>query len=149
MKLVTPLLLTLILFFGSSCSTVALLKEPPKVKLKDVRLRDTDLKTALLDIVLEVDNQSAAAATVKNLKYNLSVNEKEIASGVFDQTVELPGKKITSVTVPISVKLEDIVTSALSLLQNKGAPYRAKGSVNVGVFEIPFDETGKIDLDKR
>ncbi len=134
---------------GIGCSTIALLKDPPKVKLKNVRLKDTDFKTAILDVILEVDNKNPVAATVKKLTYSLSVNEKELAAGIFDQVVELPANKVTQVAIPISVKLEDIVSSAFALLQNKGAPYRAKGSVAVGIFEIPFDETGKIELDKH
>ena len=148
MRILTSSLLVLFLVFSGGCSTVAMLKEPPKVKLKDVRLKDTDLKTAVLDIILEVDNKNPVAATVKSLKYNLSVNEKQLADGIFDQPVELAANQITMVAIPVSVKLEDIVSSAFALLQNRGAPYRAKGSVGVGLFEIPFDETGKIELDK-
>ncbi len=149
MRLVNVFIFCLIFLAGSGCSTVALLKDPPKVKLKDVRLKNTDLKTAILDIILEVDNNNPVSATVRKLTYVLSVNEKQLASGIFDQPVELAANQITRVAIPISVKLEDIVSSAFALLQNKGAPYRAKGSVAVGPFEIPFDETGKIELDKR
>lgn len=149
MKIVKALFFIVCTLMGIGCSTIALLKDPPKVKLKNVRLKDTDFKTAILDVILEVDNKNPVAATVKKLTYSLSVNEKELAAGIFDQVVELPANKVTQVAIPISVKLEDIVSSAFALLQNKGAPYRAKGSVAVGIFEIPFDETGKIELDKH
>lgn len=149
MRIVHAFLLVSLIFVGSGCSTVALLKDPPKVKLKNVRLKQTDFEIAILDVILEVDNKNPVSATVRRLNYNLSVNDKELAAGIFDQKVELAANKITEVAIPISVKLEDIVSSAFALLQNKGAPYRAKGSVAVGIFEIPFDETGKIDLDKQ
>jgi len=112
-------------------------------------LKDTDLKTAILDIILEVDNKNPVSATVRKLTYVLAVNDKQLASGIFDQKVELAANAITRVAIPISVNVNDLVTSAFALLQNKGAPYQAKGSVAVGLFEIPFDEKGNIDLNKR
>ncbi len=149
MRLFRAFIFLLFIISTSACSTVALLKDPPKVKLKDVRLQETDFKTAILNIILEVENKNSASATVRKLNYNLSVNEKELASGIFDKKVELAANQITRVAIPISVKLEDIVSSAFALLQNKGAPYRVKGTVAVGLFEIPFDESGKIDLEKQ
>lgn len=138
--------LFLVSLVTASCSTLALLKEPPKVKFKGVRLKQTDLKNATLDIVLEVENKNDVAATVDRLKYNLMVDEKQIASGIFDQKVELPARSTSQVAVPVQVKLEDIFASAFSLLQKKGAPYNAKGTVGIGVFEIPFNESGKIEI---
>lgn len=149
MKAIYVFVFSLIFLIGSGCSTVAMLKDPPKVRFKDVRLNDTDLQTALLDIVLEVENRNDVAATIRNLKYNLFVNEKEVAAGVFDQPVKLPANEVIRIAIPVTVKVQDIVSSALNLLQNKGAPYRATGSLRVGIFEIPFSSSGKIDLDKQ
>jgi LEA14-like dessication related protein len=130
----------------SGCSTMATLRDPPKVKFKDVKLKDTDFTNALLDIVLEVDNKNEVAAVVDRLKYSLVVDEKEIAQGIFSEKVELPAQSISQVVVPIKVKVQDLFSSALNMLQKKGAPYKLSGSVGIGIFDIPFDADGKIEL---
>ncbi len=140
---ITFLILFLIL---SGCSGLDKLVKSPKVDVTDVRLKSAEAKTAILEIVMKVTNPNGISVTVDKLKYDLQVNEKSVTSGVYDQKVKVPANDTVEVAVPLTVAYKDLLQTALNLITTKGAPYRAIGSVQIGPFNIPFDEKGTLKL---
>ncbi len=128
-----------------SCSSLKKIVEPPKVKLEDVKVNKMAISGIELDIVLEVLNPNNIDFDVKNLTYSLDVNDKQVTSGKLKEKVLVKGKEKTLVSVPLTLKYTDILSSALMLLKQEGMPYRVKGSAEIGPFTIPFDDTGTLD----
>lgn len=140
-----------ILFFSflmilSGCSSLDKIVKSPKVDVTEVRLKSAEAKTAILEIVMKVTNPNGISVTVDKLKYDLQVNEKTVTSGVFDQNVKIPANETTEVAVPLEVAYKDLFKTAIKMLTDKSAPYRALGSVQIGPFDIPFDEKGTLKL---
>lgn len=140
------MLLTLMCAFSFGCSSLDKLVESPKVKVTDVRLADLKGDDATLEIVMNVMNPNGISVVVDELKYDLQVNNKPVTAGTYDQEVKLAAKQTTTVAIPIKVNYKDLLKTALNILLAKGAPYRAKGNVRVGPFNIPFDEKGEIKM---
>lgn len=133
------------LIFG--CSSFKKMVEPPKVKLQNVSVSKLSLLNADLEIILSVQNPNNIDFDVKNLKYALDVDSKTITSGTFKEKVLVKKKETTMVSVPLRILYKDILSSALLFLKQDGMPYRVQGSVEVGPFTIPFDDTGTLKSD--
>lgn len=131
-----------ITFFG--CSSLKKVVEPPKVKLEEVRISNLSLLAMDLEIVLGVENPNNIDFDVKNLKYTLDVNSKNITSGTLKEKVLVKSKTKTVISLPLSVAYKDILSSAVLLLQKDGMPYKVQGSAEIGPFTIPFNDNGTL-----
>lgn len=109
----------ILLLLISSCSSFKKIVEPPKVKLDTVNIAKLSALAADLEIVLKVENPNKIDFDVKNLKYQLDVNDKTITSGTMKEKVVVKGKQTTTVTLPIKISYKDIIGSALLLLDSK------------------------------
>lgn len=138
----TTLIMALFLF--ASCSSFKKIVQPPKVKLENVKVNKMAASGVDLDIILEVINPNNIDFDVKNLTYTLDVNDKTVTSGKLREKVLVKSKETTLVSVPLTLKYSDILSSALLYFQKEGMPYRVKGSVEIGPFTIPFDDDGSL-----
>ena len=145
-QILKVLVLSSVLISCTRCGTISAITNPPKVKVTDVKLKSARDSDAIVDIILQVENPNSRSVSVSGLKYSLSVDDKEIAQGVFEQEVELPAVQTINVAIPVTVKYQDLFSSVMNMLFKKAAPYRARGSVDVGPFTIPFDETGELKI---
>lgn len=135
---------SILLFCFVSCSSFKKIIESPKVKLENVKISSLAVSGVNLDIILEVINPNNIDFDVKNLTYSLDVNDKLVTSGKLKEKVLVKAKEKTLVAVPLTLKYSDILSSALMFLKQEGMPYRVKGSVEIGPFTIPFDDTGNL-----
>ena len=138
------LLSTLFLSLIVSCSSLKKVVEPPKIELEEVKVSKLSALNADLDVVLKVKNPNSIDFDVKSLKYSLDINDKTITSGTMKDKVIVKAKDTTVVSIPIRVLYKDILGSALMLLKKDGLPYNVKGNVEVGPFNIPFDDKGNL-----
>lgn len=126
------------------CSSLKKAIEPPKVRLEEVRISNLSLLAMDLEVVLGVENPNNIDFDVKNLKYTLDVNSKNITSGTLKEKVLVKSKTKTVVSLPLSVQYKDILSSAMMLLQNDGMPYKVQGSAEIGPFTVPFSDDGTL-----
>ena len=145
------LLISSLLLFGFGCSSLKKVVEPPKVELEDVKISKMAGLHADLEIILSVKNPNTIDFDVKNLTYTLDIDDKTITTGSLKEKVLVKGKETTMVSLPLTIKYTDILSSALLFVQKDGMPYRVKGSVELGPFTVPFDDNGNLkssDLEK-
>ena len=131
-------------FFILSCSSLKKIIEPPKVKLDNIKIVKMAMTGVELEIVLGVLNPNNIDFDVKNLTYDLDVNNKKITSGKLKDKVLVKAKQKTNVSVPLILKYSDLISSAMMFFQQQGMPYRVKGNVEIGPFTIPFDDKGNL-----
>lgn len=136
------LIITLLTTF--SCSSFKKVVKAPKVMLEDVKISSMRMNGLNLEIILGVQNPNGIDFDVKNLIYTLDINEKEVTSGKMIGSVLVKAKEKTLVSVPLTLKFSDILSSALMFLKQEGMPYRVKGSAEIGPFTIPFDDSGNL-----
>lgn len=128
----------------TSCTHFTQLTEPPKVTLQQVQLQNATLTEADLNISLNVENPNKVEVLVKNLKYSIDVNNKHLTSGNLQQEIRIAAQGNKDLTVPLKLKYSDVMASALKFFDSGGLPYHIKGSVDIGPFNVPFNENGTL-----
>lgn len=143
MKLMIPLLLLL-----TSCSSFNKYRnmEKPKAKLDSVEVKNVDIKGAQLLFNVEVENPNDFALKVDSVKYEVEIGGKKISTDSVDAPAEVQGKSKTTVALPLTLQFADVFTSIGNFLKNEKTTYRLKGSAKVGIFSLPFDESGEFKL---
>ena len=118
----------------------------PKVTVAQVSLDKVSLDGATLLFNLNVDNPNSYDLDIKSLSYEVELSGKPFTTGTFDKGAKLSAGKISIVQLPLKVKFADLFRTAGEMLVNDSTPYRLKGTVKVGIIDIPFDKAGELKL---
>lgn len=139
------------LIFGfSSCSSLTekLLKDP-EVKVIDVKVTDISAKDLSLDLKLNINNPNARSFNIGKIVYGLSLSGDQVTEGVYDKGIEVPAEGATDVVVPLKFKYSSLQTLVSNLLKKSlTKDYELTGTVDVGIFSIPFKQKGTLELGK-
>ena len=136
-----------IAFLLSSCAYFQNSLQKPEVKLKKVDVKDMTFNDANFVFNFAVKNPNKMPLAVDQITYNLQLNGKPFTQGVYDKKIDVGPETSTSVALPIRVKYEDLMQSISDYLQNRTVQYKLDGSIKVGIFSIPIDKTGEVELE--
>ena len=120
--------------------------QKPIAKHDSVEVKTIDTKGAQMLFNVEVENPNDFALKVDSVKYEVEIGGKKMSTETIDKPSEVAGKSKTVVQLPLTLQFADIFTSIGSFLKNEKTNYRLKGSARVGVFSLPFDESGEFKL---
>lgn len=125
--------------------------DPPSVSLADVRLVDMNLMEQTFALKLRVQNPNTFDIPVHGLNYQVELNGQQLARGVNDQSVTLPGLGEEIVEVQAITSLNSLLQQLTELARtgNPSVSYRIKGNLRVGssLLPLPFDQSGEVGLD--
>jgi LEA14-like dessication related protein len=144
------LLLVLVAGQASACS---LFFKAPRVEVVGVELVSLGLRSGTAEVELEVTNRSSRGMSVHGLQYRIEVKEPGaegawalLAEGFHADQVELPGRQVRRVKVPVPFQYEALGAALRSFLARGEIPYRVTGEVRVGGsgmrLQIPLRSTG-------
>ncbi len=138
------LLLALVSVVG--CASLTHLKNPPRVRLTDIRITEITLLEQQYELGLRIQNPNEKALAIKGLSFEIELNEQELLSGVSNQRVSVPGYGETVVTVKASSTLAGLIRQITGLQQSKSLEYRLRGKLSADNFgaPIPFDYSGRL-----
>lgn len=112
----------------------------PKVHLANIHLGQLNLRHTKLTLKLAIDNPNGVALLLNNLDYKLLINGQPWIEMNKNKRVSINknGKKLIS--IPVSLNLLQIGTSAIQLLRNSGKlHYKLKGNLNLGIAQPLFN----------
>jgi LEA14-like dessication related protein len=141
-------LILLTFIFLSSCAYLSGKVQNPIVNLKKVDVQDLSFDKANLVFNFAIENPNKMALNIDQVTYNLELNEKPFAQGVFDEKINLKPESSTSVALPVKIKYTDFMHSVSDYLQDKNIHYKLGGSVKMGALSIPFNNKGIVEIDK-
>ena len=141
-----------IVVLSTGCANLGRKMEQPKVQLHSVSLKKVENAAATLMVGVEVENPNTFALRVKSLRYEAELGGRHLAAGAISDPLEVPSKGKAVVEIPVAVKYTDLLSSVIDFLgrinqEDKKTRYRVKGTVGVGIFEIPFDEQGELKIE--
>ncbi len=144
-------LLGLIPLFGTACSTMPRDFETPKVSIANIAPKDFSIFEQRFDVQLRIQNPNDADLSIKGLRCEIELNDKEFGSGMSGQKVTVPRFGSEVINVEVITGLGSFLKQAQSLNSSGGTKlrYRLKGTAfaeSPGTFKVPFDETGEVDL---
>jgi len=146
--LVTTLLVISTLL--SACSTLRQDLEAPELTVSKVALVDAGLLQQDWEITLKAYNPNNKTLTVKQLHYELFIDDKRFARGSTNNTVVLKAHENGEFTTQVSTGLLETLRQLkqLNITLGQPVPYRIKGSAKVGKvpLALPFDKQGNVPL---
>ncbi|MGQ0657323.1 MAG: LEA type 2 family protein [Chromatiales bacterium] len=134
----------------NACTGLPSKIDPPSVSLADVRLVDMNLMEQTFALKLRVQNPNAFDIPLHGLNCEVDLNGQQVARGVNNQSVTLPGLGEQIVEVRAITSLNSLLQQ-LTELARSGTPsvnYRIKGNLRVGngLVPLPFDQGGEVGL---
>lgn len=125
-----------------------MLLQPPKVEMKSVSIANVGLKGIDLDVNLEVINPNPTPLTIDKFVYDLSIGDSSFFSGTFTKPVELKATETSLVTIPVRLDFETSRKAVENYLFKSVRIYKFKGTVTSGLFSVPINDEGKIEIKK-
>jgi LEA14-like dessication related protein len=134
-----------IIFIGCQ-SLVQSALEKPQVKFHSLALRDAHKEGATAIISLDVSNPNSIALEIDQLNYVLDIGGREIAKSQIKEFARLGARSTSRLEIPVPFLYSQVFASVLDLISKGSAAYRVRGDARVGIFSLPFDQGGEIQL---
>jgi len=144
-RIVTLIVSSLIV---TGCASFQDIVQKPTVQVAAVRLDNLSLSSATLHVDLKIDNPNPVGVKVRNVAYDLKINNKNLLKGTTDQSVDLPGAGAEIVEIPLQVNYFDLYDSVVELFAHETVTYDLAGSVGIGPFDIPYHTKGELPIPK-
>jgi LEA14-like dessication related protein len=133
-----------------SCSSLTknFLKDP-EVKVLDLAITNISAQDISIDVKLNINNPNPVPINISKITYGLNFSGKNVTEGVFDQGIQVPSQGAGEVTVPLKFKYSAINSLIDGFMKKSlSKDYELTGAVDMGIFSIPFNKKGQIDLKK-
>lgn len=112
----------------------------PNVHLASIHLGQFSLRHTKLILKLAIDNPNGFALLLNNLDYQLLINGQPWVEASTARQVSINKNGQELISIPISLNLLQIGTSAIQLLQSSGKlHYRFKGNLDFGIAQPLFE----------
>jgi len=91
----------------------------PVIKFKGVKLKEMGFTSASVLAQVEVSNPNDFILGLKQLSYDLNINQAKWGSGQIEQATSIPEKGKAIIGIPLQLDLLSMGTAALTLLKDK------------------------------
>ncbi len=136
-----------LLFFSlSGCNMDILNKLVQTPEVKSIQLKSFSAfdKQAVFDVALY--NPNAFAIPVSGISGNIQLNQLAIGSLEAASSESLPPLATQTVTVPLTLDTDALMTAAKNVLLKRQALYSFNGFAKTSVGSIPFTKTGELSV---
>lgn len=122
----------------------------PKIKIRDVKIKNLGFTSADVVAQVEVDNPNAFGLAFSNLAYELDINQQNWGQGNISQRNSIPQKGTGTIEIPVRLNLMTMGQAAYKrLAQKQPFEYRLKGNVTLDTgldllrnYNMPLDIKG-------
>lgn len=133
----------------AACSTMSGLVKDPEVRVAEFKLAGINSEGVNIDLGVNVKNPNQVPLKLDEIEYALNIAGEKVTEGVFDKGVNIPAMGEGTVFIPLKFNFTS-VGNLLSGFMNRSfvKDYELTGSAKLGIFSIPFNQKGTIDLNK-
>jgi LEA14-like dessication related protein len=138
----------------SGCSTLGLAAlEKPEVRLMGVDVGSVGLDSAELLFDFNVDNPNDRDLILGGVSYRLDVEGARLLDGRRGERLEIYSGRDNRVTLPVTVRYEDLSRTLRSLRREDHPTYELKADFEfdapvVGTLVVPVTQRGRVPLDR-
>lgn len=134
--------------FSCSSLTKNFLKDP-EVKVLDLAITNISPQDISVDAKLNINNPNPIPIHISKITYGLNFSGQNVTEGIFDEGVQVPSQGAADVIIPLKFKYSAINSLIEGFMKkNLSKDYELTGAVDMGLFSIPFNKKGQIDLKK-
>jgi len=132
----------------SGCATLENQFKQPEVSLGDARITSMSLQDAQVAFDVDVKNPNAIGLSLKGLTYTLQVQGKQLFNGTHSERFEINANSTSRVTLPFTLRYEDVFGTIMALRDNKELSYQISGEADFGLIRLPYSKSGTIAMPK-
>ena len=158
-----PAALTLILLAVIACTGCESVQkaleslDKPTARIQDVRLRDLTLQNVTLHFDVEVSNPYKVDLPLTRVDYALATTGKSFLDGEADLSGTIPARGSRTVTLPASIRFEELIQAVKDVRLGQVLPYKADLALSVdgsavpgipggGTIRLPVSKQGKLPV---
>jgi len=130
------------------CATMQNQIKQPEVSLSDAHINSISLADVQLAFDLDVKNPNPMGVSMKGLSYKLQLQDKKLFDGALSERLHIGANDTSRVTLPFTLRYEDIYGSLLALRDNKELRYEISGMADFGLIRLPYSKSGVLSLPK-
>ena len=150
MRAVLALAVVTTLVAGTACASSSRYTGPslynPIVSLRDVRMSGVGITGGTMEIELNVYNPNPDTLHQPRFNYRVLVSDREIAEGMYDADVALPGNDSVKVRLPATFGFAGATSAGRAIMNTGSLNYRVLGTIVVrtewGRYRFPYDRAG-------
>lgn len=124
--------------------------DPFKVTIVTIAPLDSTLLEQRYQVTLRIQNRTSQALSIKGMSFDIRLNDREFASGVSNQPVEVAAFDEAVTQVRMSSTLFGWFRQFQALQENRNTTfsYQISGSLHTAgsLFGTSFNESGEFDL---
>lgn len=132
----------------SGCATLDKQFRQPEVALGDARITAMSLADAQLAFDVDVKNPNPIGVSLKGLSYKLQLQDKQLFDGALTERMQIGANGTSRVTLPFTLRYEDVFGSLLALRDNKELRYQISGEADFGLLRLPYAKSGTLSMPK-
>jgi LEA14-like dessication related protein len=140
-------------FLTEVTGSLPLLKAPT-LSFAGIRARNVSLAAIDFDVIWEVENNNSFAMNVRDLSYNLTVNNSQWSSGRVPGAPQIAPNRKTQIPLTITINSLSMVRDLTEIItKGSSAAYSCGGNISLGAalsglddFNAPFNFTGSTTL---
>lgn len=132
----------------ASCATLEKQIGRPEVSMGGVRIVDMSLAGAQLAFDLDIRNPNPVGLSLRGLSYRLAIQDKPLFDGNQSNTLRIGANGTSRVTLPFTLRYEDVLGSLAALRSSQELRYRISGEADFGLIALPYAKAGSFSLPK-
>lgn len=126
----------------------------PTAKLVDVKLTNMNFDQAELVFKIDVKNYNPFSINLDSLDYDFKIADNSLVSGIINQEIKLEKASTSPVSLPVTLKFDDLKRIPGELWNADQLPYSFRGNLNIilpiiGYFALPIEQKGELPVPKR
>lgn len=121
----------------------------PQIEMQGLDLKDIQKDGAIILFNLKVTNPNPFKLKVENIKYKIKFDDADFTDGQIDQKIEIAEKNSEQIQIPVQFRFKNILATLQNLLKKENTRYQIQGTAQLGIFTLPFEESGEFLIEKN
>jgi len=147
-NILSVLIAAMIMLGGCAAIVDQQLIDKPSVRLEGFSMNSESLFEVTPTFLFKVVNTNPMGLKIRNISYNLKINDKKFIKGVTDKDIRLKPVSSEMLGLSVTFNLSDLFIYSTEFVQTGKIAYDLSGNVGVGAFAVPYHTKGYLEIPK-
>jgi LEA14-like dessication related protein len=147
-NILSVLIAAMIMLGGCAAIVDQQLIDKPSVRFEGFSLNSASLFEATPTFLFKIVNTNPIGLKIRNISYNLKINDKKFIKGVTDKDIRLKPVSSERLGLSVTFNLSDLFIYSTEFIQTGRIAYDLSGNIGVGAFAAPYQTKGYLEIPK-